>query len=249
MRLNQALNIGELSAQFRTKKRLVIEDLLAPEAAEQILTCLTHKVNWGLAHHGDGGPEVIERPRLDAMTPAERSALDETIHARAREGFQYRYRCYPMVEAYLERKDPHLALHRLFEFINSPPFLQFARQITGMERIVRADAQATLYAPGDFLTLHNDFDPQKGRLIAYVMGFTKHWRSDYGGLLQFLDQNQNIEEGFLPRYNSLMLFSVPQNHAVTCVSPFAPLGRYSVTGWFQDATAVPQQTKARYGMS
>jgi hypothetical protein len=32
------------------------------------------------------------------------------------------------------------------------------------------------------------------------------------------------------------------------VPGFAPVGRYSVTGWFQDATAVPTATKSRYGL-
>lgn len=249
MDLNPTLNLGELSAQFRARRRLVIQDLLAPPAAEEILACLANEVRWGLAYHGPNGPQLVDRNRLDAMASSDSAALNAAIEAGARHGFQYRYRCYPMVEAYLQRRDPHLALHRLFEFINAPAFLHFARQITGMTHIVRADAQATLYAPGDFLTLHNDFDPQKGRLVAYVMGFTKNWRSDYGGILQFLDDEQDIQEGFLPRFNSLMLFSVPQTHAVTCVAPFAPLGRYAVTGWFQDATAVPPQTKARYGMA
>ncbi len=141
-----------------------------------------------------------------------------------------------------------LLLHQLFEFINAPPMLDFIRTVTGMKQIVRADAQATLFAPGDFLTLHNDFDAAKGRLVAYVMGFTKNWRSDYGGMLQFIDDKHNVEQGFLPHFNSLMLFSVPQMHAVTYVPGFAPIGRYSITGWFQDATAVPAATKSRYGM-
>lgn len=139
-------------------------------------------------------------------------------------------------------------LHGVFEFINSPVMLGFARAVTGFPQIVRADAQATLYAPGHFLTTHNDFDPVKGRLVAYVMGFTKNWRADYGGMLQFQTDQQDVEEGFLPHFNSLMMFSVPQLHAVTMVPSYAPIGRYSITGWFQDATAVPAATKAKYGL-
>jgi Rps23 Pro-64 3,4-dihydroxylase Tpa1-like proline 4-hydroxylase len=247
--LNPSLDVAALVARYRDTRRLVIRDFLTPQAAEQISNCLEREVNWGLAYLDGGVPRVIERAGIDAMTQAERDALDRGIAEQALKGFQYRYRCYPMVDAYLQRRDPHLALHQVFEFINSPLLLDAVRRITGCPQIVRADAQATLYAPGDFLTLHNDFDAQKGRLVAYVMGFSKNWRPDYGGVLQFLDDAQNIECGFLPRFNSLMLFSVPQNHAVSCVAPFAPLGRYSVTGWFQDATAVPPQTKARYGLS
>jgi Rps23 Pro-64 3,4-dihydroxylase Tpa1-like proline 4-hydroxylase len=248
MQLNAGLKTNDLARRFRQDKRLVIRDVLAPAAADQVYHCLTQEVRFGLAYQDDSGPQFIDRQRLSSMQPADLAALDQKIAARARQGFQYRYRCYPMLDAYLERRDPGLLLHQLFEFINSPVMLDFIRAITGMKQIVRADAQATLFAPGDFLTLHNDFDAAKGRLVAYVMGFTRNWRTDYGGMLQFMDDKHNVEQGFLPHYNSLMLFTVPQLHAVTYVPGFAPVGRYSVTGWFQDATAVPTTTKSRYGL-
>ncbi len=248
MLLNAGLNVPELALQFQRARRLVIPDVLAPSTAEQIHDCLTRDVKWGLAYRDAEGTQLMDRARLDALSLPERSSLEQKIHQGAQKGFQYKYRCYPMLDAYLQQRDPGLLLHRLFEFINSPVMLDFARAVTGFRQIVRADAQATLYAPGDFLTLHNDFDAEKGRLAAYVMGFSKGWRADYGGMLQFLDAHQNVEQGFLPRFNSLMLFAVPQMHAVTCVAPFAPIGRYAVTGWFQDATGVPASTRARFGM-
>jgi Rps23 Pro-64 3,4-dihydroxylase Tpa1-like proline 4-hydroxylase len=248
MQFNAGLKANDLARRFRQNKRLVIRDVLTPHVAEQIHTCLAGQVKWGLAYQDEHGPQHVEPARLDAMPRADLEALTSRIEARATQGFQFRYRCYPMLDAYLQRRDPGLLLHQVFEFINAPTMLDFVRGITGMKHVVRADAQATLFAPGDFLTLHNDFDAQKGRLVAYVMGFTKNWRPDYGGMLQFMDDKHNVEQGFLPHFNSLMLFSVPQLHAVTYVPPFAPIGRYSITGWFQDATGVPAATKARYGL-
>lgn len=248
MQLNAGLKTNDLARRFRQDKRLVIRDVLAPAVAEQLYHCLTNEVRFGLSYQDDPGPKFIDNQKLSAMAPAELDALNQKIASRARQGFQFRYRCYPMLDAFLERRDPGLLLHQLFEFLNSPTMLDFVRTVTGLRQIVRADAQATLFAPGDFLTLHNDFDAAKGRLVAYVMGFTRNWRPDYGGMLQFIDDKFNVEQGFLPHFNSLMLFSVPQMHAVTCVPDFAPIGRYSVTGWFQDATAVPAATKSRYGM-
>lgn len=248
MLLNSGLKTSELTRRFRQDKRIVIRDVLAPSAAEQIFECLTRDVKWGLAYQDDTGPQLIDHDRLKALSPAERDAIDTRINLRARETFQYRYQCYPMLDAYLQRRDPGLRLHQVLEFINSPEMIELVRTVTGMKQIVRADAQATLFAPGDFLTLHNDFDAKKGRLAAYVLGFTRNWRADYGGMLQFMDDRHNVEQGFLPQFNSLMLFSVPQMHAVTYVPAFAPIGRYAITGWFQDSSAVPAATKARYGM-
>jgi len=248
MLLNAGLKTPDLIRKFKQNRRIVIRDVLAPAAADQIFDCMTRDVKWGLAYNDEAGPQLMEAEKLNALSPEEREALEEKIRSGAREGFQYRYRCYAMLDAYLQRRDPGLRLHNAFEFINSPDMLGFARTVTGMQQIVRADAQATLFAPGDFLTLHNDFDAKKGRLMAYVLGFTKNWRADSGGMLQFMDDRHDVEQGFLPQYNSLMLFAVPQLHAVSFVSSFAPVGRYAITGWFQDATAVPSATKAKYGM-
>ena len=248
MEINPGLDIAGLGRSFATRGRLVIANPLAPADAERLHACLASETPWGLAYHDETGPQQIDPARLESLAAGDVVALHERIERQAGQAFRYRYRCYPMVDAYLQRKDPHLMLHAVFELLNSQPMLDRIRAITGLRQIVRADAQATLYAPGDFLTLHNDYDPRKGRLVAYVMSFAKNWRPDYGGLLQFLDADNNIEEGFLPRFNAMMIFTVPQNHAVSYVPPFAPLGRYSITGWFQDATAVPADTKARYGL-
>jgi Rps23 Pro-64 3,4-dihydroxylase Tpa1-like proline 4-hydroxylase len=246
--LNAQLNVPALAEQFqRQKRRIVIRDVFEPAFADRVFTCLKDETPWGLAYF-DGKPMVVDAAQTRAMDAPAQAALDATAAKGARFGFSYLYSCYPMLDAFLARRDPDLFLHRLLEFINSPAMLNFVRNVTGLPQIVRADAQATLFGPGHFLTLHNDYDPAKGRLVAYVLGFTKNWRADYGGMLQFMTETHDVEAGFLPHFNSLMMFSVPQLHAVTYVPPYAPVGRYSVTGWFQDATAVPAATKAKYGL-
>jgi Rps23 Pro-64 3,4-dihydroxylase Tpa1-like proline 4-hydroxylase len=60
------------------------------------------------------------------------------------------------------------------------------------------------------------------------------WKSEWGGFLNFFDEYGNIEAGFRPMFNSLNLFLVPQRHSVSYVAPFAPVGRYAITGWAMD---------------
>jgi SM-20-related protein len=247
--LNPQLDMRALAEEFRTRgNRIVVRDVFAPEFANRVFQCLKQDVRWGLAYNDQHGPQYLDPEKLTAMTADDAERFYDPIHQRARSGFQFRYRCYPMLDAYLKRQNPDLFLNQVVEYLNSPQMLGFARNVTGKAAIVRADAQATLFAPGDFLTQHNDLDPIKGRLVAYVLGFTKNWRPDFGGMLQFFDERHDVERGFLPHFNSMMMFSVPQNHAVTAVPAFAPVGRYSITGWFQDATAVPAATKAKYGL-
>jgi Rps23 Pro-64 3,4-dihydroxylase Tpa1-like proline 4-hydroxylase len=137
-----------------------------------------------------------------------------------------------MVDAFKEGRDPGLLLHTVLEFLNSPAFLAFARELTGFEQIRRVNAQATRYLPGHFLRRHNDFSSENERLVAYVINLGHDWQADWGGLLQFFDETGQVSESFVPRYNTLSLFRVPQLHAVSLVAPWAEQPRFGITGWF-----------------
>ena len=101
--------------------------------------------------------------------------------------------------------------------------------MTGAADIAFADAQATAYAPGDFLTAHDDNVAGKARRAAYVLGLTPGWRTDWGGLLLF----HRDSTAWVPRFNTLNLFGVPQPHSVSQVASFAGNRRYAVTGWLR----------------
>jgi SM-20-related protein len=234
--LNPSLDPALLSRQYAEKKRLQIRDVLVPQAAEQIHDCLVRETPWSLIYNA--GEEVVRlTPEMQrSMTPQQWNERANVIVSRARNEFQFLYSAYLMLENYLARRDPNLLLHRVFESINSPEMISFVRQVTGVQEVIKADAQATLYAPGHFLKFHNDSPTQRlSRRVAYVLGFTKDWQPDWGGLLQFYGGERQVTDVMMPRFNALCLFTVPQDHAVTYVAPFAPIGRYSITGWFLDA--------------
>ena len=123
----------------------------------------------------------------------------------------------------------------VLEHINDTPFLDLVRAVTGIEELIKADAQATLYAPGHFLGRHDDSHVGEGWRIAYVLSLCDgEWRLDWGGYLNFLDAQGDVIAGYKPRFNALNLFAVPQRHQVTYVAPFAPVARFAITGWFRD---------------
>jgi Rps23 Pro-64 3,4-dihydroxylase Tpa1-like proline 4-hydroxylase len=66
-----------------------------------------------------------------------------------------------------------------------------------------------------------------------VFGLTPQWRIEWGGLLLFHGADGQVERGFVPRFNSLALFAVPQLHSVSMVTRAAPYRRYSITGWLR----------------
>jgi Rps23 Pro-64 3,4-dihydroxylase Tpa1-like proline 4-hydroxylase len=69
-------------------------------------------------------------------------------------------------------------------------------------------------------------------LFAYVINLSRDWQADWGGLLQFIDESGAVSETFMPRWNTLSLFRVPQGHAVSLVAPWARAPRLALTGWF-----------------
>jgi Rps23 Pro-64 3,4-dihydroxylase Tpa1-like proline 4-hydroxylase len=149
--------------------------------------------------------------------------------------YAFLYAQYPMVRAYLEKWGEHPALDALLEHINDVPLLSLVREVTGMEQLVKGDAQATLYGPNHFLAMHDDSHMAEGWRVAYVMNFcAEDWRPDWGGYLMFYDEHGDAVGGFRPRFNALNMFRVPQKHNVTYVPPFAPVARFAITGWFRD---------------
>ena len=106
------------------------------------------------------------------------------------------------------------------------------RRITGQAGIEFADAQATLYKPGDFLTMHTDTAAGQNRFAAFVLNMTPIWRADWGGVLQFFDARMHVSGGFVPCFNALNVFLVPSEHAVSQVA-LQGANRYSITGWLR----------------
>jgi Rps23 Pro-64 3,4-dihydroxylase Tpa1-like proline 4-hydroxylase len=111
--------------------------------------------------------------------------------------------------------------------------LDMLRTVTGYHELAFTDGHATSYGPGDFLTGHDDDVPGKDRLAAYVFGVTPAWRPEWGGLLLFHGPDDSTVSGNVPRFNTLDLFSVPQRHSVSIVTPSATRRRYAVTGWLR----------------
>lgn len=233
--LNPQLNFPDLARSYQLRQRIQILDILTSEAADKILNCLMNETPWLIAFR-DGARDLLLREEdLHAIGEERLSAMQDRVFSQATHDFQFIYSSYPMMDQVLKAKFPDLFLYKVLDFLNSDALLTFVRQITGVPSLVRADAQATWYRRQNFLTLHNDYDPKDGgKRVAYVLSFCRGWQPDWGGILQFYDKNNNIEEGFMPRFNALSLFTTPQNHAVSFVTPFCGQRRLSITGWFRD---------------
>lgn len=235
--LGTGIDAGEIARVFQRTGRVHIPGVLAPATAAAIYTVLARDTPWQLSVNPAGRHMDLGVDRVDAVPQAQRAALLQSLHEGAREGFQYLFNNFPMFDLYRAGTFPDHPLMRVYEFLNGEDFLGLARRVTGIEGIAFADAQATLYRPGHFLTAHDDNVSGKNRLAAYVLSLTPDWRADWGGILQFIDDDGHVAEGYTPAFNALSVLRVPQKHAVSYVAPFAGHGRYSITGWFRGSAA------------
>lgn len=228
--ISNELDIGPLRERLKSHRRLQVLDFLQEPAADRLHACLRDEVPWEIAQRAD---LPAPTPPLPVPGAPEEAALLEAAYQRARTGFEFVYDRYRMVDARREGREPGLVLHVVLDFLNSPQFLDFARELTGDSAIRMVSAQAARYRPGHFLTLHSDKAQDEDRAFAYVINLTRAWQSDWGGLLQFVEKGQRISDTFTPHWNSLSLFQVPQAHQVSLVAPWAKEARYSITGWFR----------------
>jgi SM-20-related protein len=224
--LNPALAREPFAQAFRERGRVHIPDILTRESSIRLLKVLQNETRWTLTLNKGGDFLDIENPPL-----AERHRLAVAAWERARGGFQYFFDNHRISRNGESYPDPSHYFARLIHFLNTPEFLGVIREITGLEAIAWADAQATLYRPGDFLTQHDDRIGGHNRLAAYVLNLTPVWRPDFGGQLQFFDASGHVAEAYVPTFNALNLFRVPALHAVSQVAPYGGF-RYAITGWF-----------------
>ena len=235
--INPALDRHALAASFAETGRVQIRDVLTEETARNLHAVVSRQTKWGLAWHaGAEGPHNIPEPELKRMPKEQQAAIQQQLYAAMRgTDYGFLYAQYPMVWAYLQGWAPGGPHEAVVDLINDEPLLALVRDVTGMDDLIKADAQATLYAPHHFLASHNDSHVAEGWRVAYVLNLcAEDWRPEWGGYLNFYDGEGDIIQGFKPRFNALNLFAVPQLHGVSYVPPFAPHARFAITGWFRN---------------
>jgi Rps23 Pro-64 3,4-dihydroxylase Tpa1-like proline 4-hydroxylase len=224
--LNPGLDRAALAQAFARSGRIHIPNILTEPSAVRLYHALQQETPWTVTLNK--GRDFLD---FEKVTPEERNKMAVGAFQRAHSTFQYIFDNHRLSRNGEPYSNPDHYLAKVVAFVNTPHFLAFMREVTGLEAIAWTDAQATLYRPGDFLTTHDDKTGGHKRLAAYVLNMTPGWRADWGGVLQFFDEHGNVAEGFVPTFNALNVFRVPAQHAVSQVAFFGGY-RYSITGWF-----------------
>lgn len=226
-------DLTRLREAFAMRGCVSIDSFLPEDEACALAGNLAQRQDWVEVFQGKDQAYDMAAGAFEALDLAQKRQLDELVWQQAARGFQFRFRSIRVPDAREQRVPSQDELHAFAEFMCSAPVMDHLRLITACDDIAFADAQATAYSAGHFLTAHDDDVAGKGRRAAYVFSLTENWSADWGGLLVF-PQGEELT-GFLPAFNCLRIFRVPQPHSVTFVPPFVSQTRYSITGWLRTA--------------
>jgi SM-20-related protein len=225
-------DIDGYAARFARDGHVHIPGVLREEDARLLYEGLAFRTPWRLMLIHDG-PTELTQEQWAAMPREQREKIDAEIMAAGRERFEGRFLAFRFSDDGELYDGAPGELAALSRFLNGEEFLAFTRAVTAKAQIELADAQATLYRPGDFLHIHDDIFAEKKRLAAYVLNLTPRWKPEWGGLLGYVDSDDHVKRAYTPSWNALNILSVPQRHFVSMVAPFGSEGRYSVTGWLR----------------
>lgn len=234
--INPDLDTDALAQSFKIDKRLMIENFLMPDVAERMRDACLDSVPFDIQYVLDGKYQSMSRQEAADYNPQEQQTINNRIFAAASHGVGFLYDGYlrSRVKTSAESllNDKLAFLHEGFSYIGGEEVLAVISSITGSNDITGAEPQYTRFSPGHFLTRHRDVVGGRQRRIAFVLGLTKGWHPDWGGLLQFYKEDGTPRDAWMPRFNVLSIFDVSHIHAVTYVAPFATAPRLSLTGWF-----------------
>lgn len=226
-------DLDRLREDFARDGFVSVPDILAPDCALQLFELLRQRTDWVQVINSGERLFELDRATRAELSAQQRAELDDAVFAGARGGFQFRYETIRVPDDAKARSaspDPLAAFARWW---SGGAARKLLRDISGLTAIRFADAQATAYSPGDFLTEHDDAVDGKGRLAAYVLNLTPQWRLEWGGLLVFHPEGEHQARALVPGFNRLNLFRVPRAHSVSEVTRAAAYRRYAVTGWLR----------------
>ncbi len=226
-------DLDELAGRYQASGRLMVNDVLRADWLLELRQAVAAWREWALVTRVAGKHYSFDAVALDAMPEQQRAPLLRLVYEEARSGFQYLFERYPLYDHGRMNKLADPVLQRAYQMICSEGFLELGRAITGRPDIEFADGQITRYRRGHFLTLHTDQDSSMKRVAAYVLHLSEDWRPDFGGQLQFVNQDGAVEACFVPSCNSMSVFEVPVPHLVSVVPEYVDRHRMAITGWFR----------------
>ena len=225
-----AAELPALRAELQQLGRIRVCPAIAPAAAAALQVELTASPDWVRTLRQGGIERELDAQTLATLAPAHLRAVEQLAVQGDDTVFRFLHDSIRISPVSAERRARGWLLDACAEAFNAPATLALIGELTGEEvRSFRGDA--TRYLPGHFLTTHNDGRKHGKRVLAVVLNLSQ-WHIDWGGLMLFHGAYGAAHCAWTPAFNTINLFSVPQDHSVSMVTPLARAPRLTVSGWF-----------------
>jgi len=219
-------NIEDYKHQFNISKKVQIKDILIDKIAELLYKQAITEKNWMLATGFDS--TKFEKKVNKQFEKANSIQIKKVQDKFKNDHFSY------IFYRSMNNQKPSFLEYILRKHMSSEDFINYLNQITNLNLTKLNTLFLSKYKSGNFLSPHSDKGNGK---LAFVLNLTKNWKPQYGGILHFMNKEKTeIVESFIPLFNNLMLFEVPDQgipHFVSHVVPYIKQERYSITGWYE----------------
>jgi SM-20-related protein len=230
--LDPTLQLNDARTVFRRQGRVFLPAFLQASGVHQLAQRLSSDLPFHVTMNKvDASVAKVAEAELARAGEDFQRRLMTAVYGASVTGFRYFYSQFEFDQHLQESSAVGELSREVWAFLQSAPFLTAIGRIIGVPDLQRASGQASRYAPGHFLTRHDDDVPNSGRRAAFVLYLSAEWQADWGGLLQFIDRDGHVAEAYTPTFNSLALFRVPSSHSVSMVTPLAPIPRLAISGW------------------
>lgn len=233
--INPVLVPEKLAEQFQARRSVHVTNFLpyavATALSRHLVDCMAYQT-YVVANED----EMATSPGEESiLTPDDEREMLDVACEGARNGFA----SYFEANGRLRVPDPAeessviTPFNDFVQFLNSSAFLDFARKVTGLDKIQRVDAHATRFRGGHFVLFNNgtfSADVSGKRRVNFELNLTQQWRPEWGGMLEMRGDEGYQIEAVMPCFNCLDLFAFPKGYWISQVTPFAHASRYAIFG-------------------
>jgi Rps23 Pro-64 3,4-dihydroxylase Tpa1-like proline 4-hydroxylase len=225
--LSNNYDINKLHQNFQENGKIVIENFLNENFAEKAYNVIINLPLHTWFNCCGSNNIKIEKRIIPINKKKQELSIMLAKNSFNKDNFSYNFHRNMGL-----RKNEITIVEKIFRDIFSNSFfLNLINNITNLNISTNNQLFLSKYKYGHFLSPHSDINNGK---IAYVLGMTKNWKPQYGGVLHFMDEKrENIIDSYVPKFNTLILFKVPENgipHFVSHVN-IQNKNRYTITGW------------------
>ena len=220
-------DILEYQEIFSSSKIVQIKNIVKDEFAEELYKYAFLEKNWNLSSGFDN--VKFDKPLKKQFEKANDLQIKNINNKFKNDSFSY------IFHRTMNNNKPSYLEFLIRKQLNSPKMITLIKEITNIEISSLSTLFLSKYKSGHFLNPHSDKGNGK---IAFVLNLTKFWKPQYGGVLHFLDEERkNIIDFYVPDFNNLILFEVPEDndrpHFVSHITPNIKHTRYAITGWYK----------------